>query len=128
RVARLDVEDHRARRVLERLVVALRRENVERLDEWQTGVDHRRELSGEDHDVAHRDLAGLLLLPRRLVDLEDVQPLLPQLPDGLFPTRRVDRRAFQLAVAGARAACVTWHCSLLVWWLVIGPCLLLCRP
>ena len=50
------------RHVLERLVLALGREDVERLHERQTGVDHGRELPREDDDVARLDLAFATLL------------------------------------------------------------------
>ena len=69
RVPRLDVEDHGPRHFLQRLVLALLGEDVERLHQRQARVDHRRELAREDHDVPHLDLAaaGLLALstPRR---------------------------------------------------------------
>ena len=55
RVARLDVEHDLPRDVRQRLALALLREDVERLHQRQAGVDHRRELAREDHDVAHRD-------------------------------------------------------------------------
>ena len=89
RVARLDVEHHRARHVLERLVLALLGEDVERLHQRQTRVDHRRELPGEDDDVAHLDAAAARLLALRLlVDLDDGQPLAPELRDDVVAGRR----------------------------------------
>src|SRR5581483_4243122 len=104
RVTGLDVEHDGPRDGLERWVLTLLRENVERLDQRQTGVDHRRELAGEDDDVAHLDPAAARLLLRlgRVVDLDDGEPLALQLGDHILARRGVDGRRLQLAVDRSR--------------------------
>ena len=49
--ALLDLRLHVGEHLLEGLVRRLRREDVEALHERQAGVDHRRELAGEDDEV-----------------------------------------------------------------------------
>ncbi len=101
-VAGLDVEHHGAGHVLQRLVLALLGENVEGLHQRQTRVDHRRELPGEDDDVPHLDAAAARLSTLRLlVDLDDGQPLAPQLGDDVLAAGGVDRRRLELAVQGS---------------------------
>src|SRR5262249_12601822 len=110
RVSGLDVEHDGARDLGQDLVLGLLRENVERLYEWQTGVDHRRELPSEDADVPHLDgAAGLRLLRGLLVDLDDAHALAPELRDDLFARRRVDRRGLELAVYRPRGVCECRH-------------------
>ena len=56
RGARLDVGARLQNDGREVLVLFLRAENVEALDERQAGVDHHRELAGEDGEVLGADL------------------------------------------------------------------------
>src|SRR5581483_3663831 len=109
-VARLDVEHHLAGDVFERRVLALHRQDVERLHERQAGVDHRRELAREDDDVAHLDRAHpLLLLRRPFVDLDDVELELAKLLDDFVAVRRIDRRRLELTVDRAGGVRECWH-------------------
>src|SRR6185312_5442797 len=102
-VAGFDVEHDLSRDVFQRRVLALLRQDVKRLHEREAGVDHRRELAGEDDDVAHLDAAQALLLRRRaFVDLDDAQALLLELLDDFVAIRRVDRRGTQVAAGGPR--------------------------
>ncbi len=107
-IAGLDVEHDRLGHDLEALVLRLLREDVERLHQRQTGVDHRGELAGEDDDVAHRDLPDLLLL-RLLVVLDDVHPLTAELGDHVVPRRGFDRRVLDLTLRVARRICECGH-------------------
>ncbi len=78
RVARLHVVEHLGDRLAERLVLGLLGEDVQALHQGQARVDHRRELPGEDDDVARRDAGpeGERDLLRLLAD-RDRDQLLP---------------------------------------------------
>ncbi len=65
----LDVHAHLVRDLGQDLVVGLLREDVQRAQQRQTGVDHRCELSREDRDVLHLDLVAE---PRDLQFLREV--------------------------------------------------------
>src|SRR5262249_10846183 len=56
--ARLDVLANLQEDLLEALVLLLVGENLETLDEGEPGVDHDRELAGEDRENLRRDLAA----------------------------------------------------------------------
>jgi hypothetical protein len=96
RVTRLDVEHHLAHHFRKNLVLALLGENGHCLNEWQTGVDHRRELTRENDDVAHLDVATLGLLWRCLIDLDDIESLAPQLRNDVVARLRFERSGAHL--------------------------------
>ena len=76
RVPGLNVKHHVAHHCRQRLVLALLGQNVQRLHQWQTGVDHRGELTRKDHDIAHTDTATRLLGTHLLfIDFDNGQPL-----------------------------------------------------
>src|SRR5207253_1469829 len=58
RLPRFDVVQNVADDLLQHLVFALLRQNVERLHERQTGVDHGGELTRENNDVARWNVTG----------------------------------------------------------------------
>ena len=58
RQALLDVAAHRRDHLGERLRLGLVGEDAERPDQREAGADHRRQLAGEDDDVAETDLAA----------------------------------------------------------------------
>jgi len=113
RVARLHVEHHLPHHGAQGLVLALAGQDVERLHQRQAGVDHRGELTREDHDVTHGDLAHALAGRRPgLVDLDNGEPLPPQLGHGLVPVRRVNGRRLEFAVRRTGGIGERWHLSL----------------
>src|SRR5207302_5138292 len=94
RLTALHVIHDLPRGVGEDLVLGLLRQDVEGLDERQTGVDHRGELAGEHDDVAGFDAAAeleveLALLGRR-ADLHHDHAVLPQVRDDVVARRQVD--------------------------------------
>ncbi len=99
RVPRLHVVQRVLDRLLENRVLGLLREDVEGLHQRETRVDHRRELTREDHDVA-----GLDLLPLRerdvlrlLADRDGNQLLLAQIRDDVVFGGKIDLGAADLA-------------------------------
>jgi hypothetical protein len=114
-VAALDIEDDVARDAGERFVFRLLGQDVERLNEREPGVDHRRKLPSEDHDVAHLDAAALaggrfLFLGLVLV-LDDRQSLAPELRDDVVARGGVDGGGFELATSGASGVRERGHLS-----------------
>src|SRR3954466_554457 len=98
RVARLYVEDHLLGDFRQSLVVCLVRKNGQGLYQRQTRVDHRRELTGEDDDVACLDGATADFLRGVLVDLDDAEPLLSELCNNVIARGGVDRRRAKISV------------------------------
>ena len=97
-----------ARALLSRLLG----ENREGLHQRQTRVDHRRELTGEDDDVARLDRAAADFLGGVLIDLDDTEPLLSELGNDVIARRRIDRRGAKIAVECSRR--VGKSCHLLI--------------
>ena len=103
RVAALDVVHHGPRDALQRLVLGLRGQDVQRLDQRQAGVDHRRELAGEDDDVARlhaRTAQAQLDLLGRLANIDEDQAILAQVCADLVLARRVQLPLLDLARRG----------------------------
>ncbi len=107
-IARLHVVHHLPGDVLERLALALLRQDVERLHERKPGVDHGRELPGEDDDVARLDAATGLLAPL-LVHLDDDELLPAELRHHLVAAGRVHRGVLQLSVERPGRVGERWH-------------------
>jgi hypothetical protein len=102
-VAALDVVHHLACDVGEDLVLGLLRQNVERLDQRQAGVDHRRELPREDHDVACLDarleqIGETTALALGLAHLHDDHAVLAQVGNDVVTRAEVDLILDQLAL------------------------------
>src|SRR5213079_2920466 len=100
----------------ENLVLGLLRQNVERLDERQAGVDHRGELPREHHDVARLDAAAELEaeleLARGSPDLHHHHAVFPQMGDDVIATRQVDLVVDEIAFQGACGVLEDRHSSL----------------
>ena len=80
-------------------VLCLLRQNVQALHEGKTRVDHRRELSREDYDVASRDPRTKLKreLLRLLLNSDGDQPLLVEKSNDVFLFRKLDLALFDVA-------------------------------
>jgi hypothetical protein len=78
--ARANVADGVAHDLVGRLVG----QRLERLDHGDARVNHRRQLPGEHHHVAQRDLAalGLAAFGQLFLDLDDQQVAVEQRGDG----------------------------------------------
>src|SRR5256884_2337871 len=112
----LDVIDDLPGDVGEDLILGLLRQDVERLDERQAGVDHRGELAGEHDDVAGLDAAAELeveleLLGRR-ADLHHDHAVLSQVRDDVVASRQVDLVVDEIAFERASGVLEERHGSL----------------
>ena len=88
---RADVANHVAHDLVGRLLG----QRLQRLHHGQTGIDHRRQLAGEDHQVRERDApaAGSAFLADLFLDGDDQQVAIQQRGDGRLFGGRLDGTA-----------------------------------
>ena len=112
-LAALHVIDDLAGDAGQGLVLGLLGQDVERLDEGESGVDHGGELAGEDHDVARLDAALEHAAEGHrgggLTHLHHHEAVLAQVRDDVVLARQIDLVLDQIALEIARGVFKQWH-------------------